>query len=59
MLTYRDPDDMPVDPEAIEEGDDAAFRRPTPPWRPVDPDSLRPARLPDDDGPIIDDDPAS
>ncbi|MGH2530760.1 MAG: hypothetical protein ACRDJW_00510 [Thermomicrobiales bacterium] len=49
MDAYRDPDDMPVDPDADDVATAAAPRHPRSPLRPAHPDADRPARLGDHD----------
>lgn len=53
MATYRDPDDMPVDPDADDEQALTSTRRAGTLWRLVDPDADRPARLADDDDLVV------
>ena len=57
MSLYRDPDDIPVDPALDDELIDRPAPRTTAPWRPVDPDALRPARLDDDELAVDPEDP--
>jgi hypothetical protein len=55
MDRYRDPDDMPVDPDALDEPELAPARHAATSLI-IDPDALRPALLAGEEESFIDDD---